>query len=70
MDPDTSDGESVKNSYYLIPAENFAPGAENVLRWLNRRTIFYTWVGKVLQKASWEEPQILFPYNLLHLFQK
>ena len=25
------DGESVKNSYYQIPAENFAPGAGNVL---------------------------------------
>ena len=34
------DRETVKNYYYLIPAENFAPGAENVLRWLNRRIIF------------------------------
>ena len=37
--------------FYLIPAENFAPGVENVPRLLNRRIIFRQ-AGKSLNFSS------------------
>ena len=51
--------------FYLALAENFAPWAENVLTITQQKHNFLDLVGKVLERASWEVPQLHFLYPLL-----